>query len=727
MFKHINMKNLLIAFMALLLISSCKREEGLIAVDSVTISPAAVSAAVDGTVKLTASVTPNNASDKSLTWTSSDNNIAVAAADGTVTGKSIGTVTITATSVSDPTKTATCEVTITDILATGIVIAPNPASVLEGKTLQLTVAMVPSNAANQEVTWSSSDPDKAAVDPNTGMVTGVAKGTVTITAVSKDGSNLTGAVTLAVVPQARTIAINPPAPLVRIGAAAMALTAAVSPSDAMQAVTWSCSDPSKAAIDASGLVTPIAPGTTTITAVAADGSGAAGIATLIVMGSNDVAIALGDENFLMPVPAAGGTVTIANAPRTIASAIAAVKVTLAAEPRSVIKIGSANFTQGQTVNFTAPVTFTVTAQDGTVASYTLGIAAYDAVSNPYGIYTVAHLNDVRNNKAGSYKMMNNITLPARDAAGAAAIGISDYADKGWLPIAHDASVNFGAVPPAVTNGFTGTFDGGNFSIDNFYIRRNAAADNYIGLFGITSNASISNTGIRGSVSPSVTGGRFVGALAGLVVQGSVSRCYADAAVRCESRDDNVRACAGGLLGTLTSASLSASYSSGDVSGDLPGIGTFLCIGGLAGSLESRDNCNKCSTDNCFAAGNIAAQASGVIYGGSLAGWCTPSEVVNCYASGNVVCEEALGYNIGEFGFITFARTYINCYSNSSAALTGNGQPVVPSDASVITPKTKAEMQDDAFKNLLNSGTSVWGRSNGKNDGLPYIIGVGVGK
>ncbi|PGH37732.1 MAG: hypothetical protein CRN43_19375, partial [Candidatus Nephrothrix sp. EaCA] len=86
----------------------------------------------------TASVTPNNASDKSLTWTSSDNNIAVAAADGTVTGKSIGTVTITATSVSDPTKTATCEVTITDILATGIVIAPNPASVLEGKTLQLT-------------------------------------------------------------------------------------------------------------------------------------------------------------------------------------------------------------------------------------------------------------------------------------------------------------------------------------------------------------------------------------------------------------------------------------------------------------------------------------------------------------------------------------------------------------------------------------------------------------
>src|SRR6218665_2444236 len=707
MFKHINMKNLLIAFMAFLLISSCKKEEGLIAVEKLIFSRAVVWTAVEGTVKLTASVTPNNAADKSLTWTSSDNNIATAAADGTVTGKSIGTVTITATSVSDPTKTATCEVTVTDILATGIAIAPNPAAVLEGKTLQLTVAVVPSNAANKEVTWSSSDPDKAAVDPNTGIVTGMAKGTVTITAVSKDGSNLTDAVTLSVVPKARIISINPPAPLVRIGAAAMALTAAVSPSDAMQDVTWSSSDPSKAAIDASGLVTLIAPGTITITAVAADESGAAGVATLTVMGSNDAAIALGDENFLTPLPAAGGTVTIANAPRTIASTIAAVKVTLATAPLSSIKIGGANFTQGQTVNFTSPVTFTVTAQDGvTVRTYTVAITAYHADTNPYGIYTVAHLNDVRNNKAGSYKMMNKIVLPARNAAGAVAAGISDYADKGWLPIAHDDA----------GGSFTGKFDGGNFFVDNFYINRSDL--NYAGLFGKTSGAVISNTGITGSASPAVTGSRYVGALAGYIRGGSVSNCYAHVAVRLESRVYFPNVYAGGLLGALSDASLSASYSSGNVSGNLSASG-ILNIGGLAGNLQGGA---ASSISNCFATGDIDANAE-FIYGGGLAGTLNVS-TANCYAAGDVACTAEVN-KIGAFGGTR--ATYTNCYRNSDAAITANGQPATLMDASVTTPKTKAQMQDDAFKNLLNHGGSAWGRDGGKNDGLPYIIGVGVGR
>ncbi|PGH38217.1 MAG: hypothetical protein CRN43_16520 [Candidatus Nephrothrix sp. EaCA] len=399
------------------------------------------------------------------------------------------------------------------------------------------------------------------------------------------------------------------------------------------------------------------------------------------------------------------------------------KVNITAAANATIKIGSANFTQGQTVNFSAPAIFTVTAQDGTtVNTYTAAITAYDAASNPYGIYTVAHLNDVRNNKAGSYKMMNNIVLPARDAAGALAAGISDYADKGWLPIAHNASVNFGAVPPAVTNGFTGTFDGGNFSVDNFYINRSDA--NYAGLFGVTSGASISNTGIRGSVSPAVTGGRYAGALAGLIQGGSVTRCYADAAVRCESHDANVTAYAGGLIGYMEYGSLSASYSSGNVSGNLSATNGALYIGGLAGSLGQTAN-----TSNCFASGDINAEASGGIFGGGLAG-ALVAPTANCYAAGNVACTiQSNNIVIGALGGIISSNTttYTNCYRNSGAAITANGQPATLTDASRITPKTKAQMQTDAFKNLLNSGTSAWGRDGGKNDGLPYIIGVGVGK
>ncbi|PGH38196.1 MAG: hypothetical protein CRN43_16630, partial [Candidatus Nephrothrix sp. EaCA] len=278
--------------------------------------------------------------------------------------------------------------------------------------------------------------------------------------------------------------------------------------------------------------------------------------------------------------------------------------------------------------------------------------------------------------------------------------------------------------------FTGKFDGGNFFVDNFYINRNAAGDNYTGLFGRTSGAVISNVGITGSASPAVKGRMYAGALAGYIQGGSVTNCYAHVSVRCESNNANVTVCAGGLIGYMIGgASLSASYSSGDVSGALPGNGAFLFIGGLAGSVQDAAS----SIRNCFAAGNIDANAKLLIYGGGLVGVLDVS-VANCYAAGNVACTTAqANATIGVGALFGIGGTSIipsaNCYRNSGAAITANGQPATPSDASVsgITSKTKAQMQDDVFKNLLNNGGSAWGRDSGKNDGLPYIIGVGVGK
>src|SRR6218665_3142347 len=190
--------------------------------------------------------------------------------------------------------------------------------------------------------------------------------------------------------------------------------------------------------------------------------------------------------------------------------------------------------------------------------------------------------------------------------------------------------------PAAAAHSRAKFTGGNFFVDNFYINRNAAGDNYTGLFGATSGASISNTGIRGSASPAVKGRLYAGALAGLISGGSVTNCYAHVAVRCESNNANAMACAGGLLGVLTGgASLSASYSSGDVSGALLGHGTVLFIGGLAGSVREAAS----SIRNCFAAGNIDANAKFLIYGGGLAGVLEAS-VANCYAAGNAACTTA---------------------------------------------------------------------------------------
>ena len=84
-------------------------------VDSVSVSPAEVSVLAGDTVSLKAAVTPANTQNASVVWTSSDDSIATVDASGKVTGVSEGTVTITATSVADPTKSGSCEVTVISI------------------------------------------------------------------------------------------------------------------------------------------------------------------------------------------------------------------------------------------------------------------------------------------------------------------------------------------------------------------------------------------------------------------------------------------------------------------------------------------------------------------------------------------------------------------------------------------------------------------------------------
>ncbi len=88
---------------------------------------------------------------------------------------------------TDGNKTATCYITVTDpVKVKSIKFAKKSYSVNKGKYLTLKATIAPKNATNKEVTWKTSDKKITKIDKN-GKVKGLKKGTVTITATSKDG------------------------------------------------------------------------------------------------------------------------------------------------------------------------------------------------------------------------------------------------------------------------------------------------------------------------------------------------------------------------------------------------------------------------------------------------------------------------------------------------------------------------------------------------------------
>ena len=162
--------------------------ESNVPVANITISGAPANMKIGATATLKATVSPTNASNKAVTWKSSNSSIISVDANGKVTAKAPGTVTITATAKDGSGKTATCKITVLPLVSK-LVITGAPAGMVKGKTVTLKVTVTPTNAADKTVSWQSSDTSIATVDAN-GKATAKAPGTVTITATAKDGSGV---------------------------------------------------------------------------------------------------------------------------------------------------------------------------------------------------------------------------------------------------------------------------------------------------------------------------------------------------------------------------------------------------------------------------------------------------------------------------------------------------------------------------------------------------------
>lgn len=265
-----------------------------IPVASVVVSPDTATVAVGQSRQLSAKTLDaqgNELSGRTISWSSSNEDVASVSSSGKVLAIAAGQVTITATSEG---KSGTAKIT-TVVPVSTVTVDPDSTSVVVGKTTTLTAT--PKDAGGgaltgRTITWTSSNTSVATVDDN-GVVTGVAVGTATITATS-EGKSGTARVDVILEPVASVTVTPDPASVQE----SQTLQLGAIPKDANGNVlfdrpfTWESSDNSVATVNGTGLVTGVKVGSATITAT-----------TQGVSGSVDVAVTSAVEGNVVIVPA----------------------------------------------------------------------------------------------------------------------------------------------------------------------------------------------------------------------------------------------------------------------------------------------------------------------------------------------------------------------------------------------------------------------------------------
>ena len=177
------------AFIVLFLMISCSgtieqpekmNEITVIPVSSVSLSQQSAELVEGESITLTASVSPSNATDNKVSWSSSKSSVASVDQKGTVTAGAIGSATITASAGG---KKSSCTVTVVakTIKVESITLSKTELSLFEGETASLSATVYPSNATDPSITWASSNNSVATIDKN-GLITAIKEGTSVISA-----------------------------------------------------------------------------------------------------------------------------------------------------------------------------------------------------------------------------------------------------------------------------------------------------------------------------------------------------------------------------------------------------------------------------------------------------------------------------------------------------------------------------------------------------------------
>lgn len=299
----------------------------------------------------------------------------------------------------------------------------------------------------------------------------------------------------------------------------------------------------------------------------------------------------------------------------------------------------------------------------------------DGTTNtPYQIAQKNHINWIKSNSASwdkSFLQIANI-----DASGTSS----------W-----NSGIGLFLIGNSTTK-FTGTYDGGGYTISNLS-HTAANLGNNAGLFGYNYGATIKNLGL---ISITITASSNTGAIAGCVDHSTIiSNCYSSGAIIGNQ-------VVGGIVGlTRVSSLISGCYSSGTVSG-------YSDLGGIVGF-----NDEGTILINCYSRANISANAPSIGNAGGLVGFLISSTILNSYSTGTVSVNG--GYIGGLVGRISGTVVVTNSFwdTETSGQATSYGG----------TGKTTTEMKTQStFTNAGWDFTSpIWAIAGGTNDGYPNLL------
>lgn len=239
--------------------------EEVVDVTDISLNKNSLTLNIGETATLTATVLPDNASDKVVKWMSSDAGVATVDAEGVVRAHSVGKAVIKAESVSNPDVVASCEVTVVQPV-TGVTLDATSIQLKEvGATYQLNATVFPEEASNKSVTWSSSDKSVCTVSKN-GLVTAVGSGTATVSVATVDGGK-TASCKVTVTISVSSITLNAETLEMKVGKTAK-LKATVLPDNATdKGVMWWTSDAGFVSVDESGVLNALYAGKAVIKAI----------------------------------------------------------------------------------------------------------------------------------------------------------------------------------------------------------------------------------------------------------------------------------------------------------------------------------------------------------------------------------------------------------------------------------------------------------------------------